>query len=58
MAANIIATAVGPSGPNLDYLRNLAGFLKSVNSIDSHVLDLEARVEDIISKVERKEEGN
>jgi cation transport regulator ChaC len=47
-AARIIATTVGPSGPNVDYLRNLSGFLKSMESVDTHVLELETRVEAIL----------
>lgn len=34
-AATILATAVGPSGPNIDYLRNLHHFLIAQVSMSS-----------------------
>lgn len=43
-AARIIANAVGPSGPNVDYLRNLSIFLESMGHHDPHVSALLARV--------------
>ena len=42
--SEIIYRSVGPSGPNRDYLFNLAEFVRSVNLIDDHVFDLEERV--------------
>jgi len=47
-AASIIATAVGPSGPNVEYLRNLSAFLKEQGELDVHVSELEKRVDRIL----------
>ena len=41
-AAKTIATAVGPSGPNIDYLKNLAAWLEKVEEDDAHVKALMA----------------
>ena len=46
-AASIIATAHGPSGPNVDYLRNLADFLREQGHVDKHIAELERRVDAI-----------
>jgi len=48
-AAAIVASAVGPSGPNVDYLRNLSAFLDAEGHSDSHVSDLEKRVDALLS---------
>lgn len=47
-AAQIIATAVGPSGPNSEYLRNLSEFLSSLDFADRHVQDLDIKVAGIL----------
>jgi len=39
-AARIIATAVGPSGANVDYLLNLAAWLERNKLEDAHVEEL------------------
>ena len=36
-SAHTIATARGPSGPNIDYLRQLAAWLAQVGEADAHV---------------------
>ena len=46
-AAQIIARAHGPSGPNDEYLYRLSDFLDSVEERDEHVLGLTARVRQI-----------
>ena len=46
-AAQIIASAHGPSGPNDEYLFRLSDFLDSVEERDEHVLGLTARVRQI-----------
>lgn len=48
-AAAIVASAVGPSGPNVDYLRNLSSFLQAEGHNDPHISDLESRVIALIS---------
>jgi len=52
-AAAIIATAVGPSGPNLVYFERLAEWLDSVGEVDPHI-DL---IRSIISDGEAKPTG-
>jgi cation transport protein ChaC len=42
--AERISRAVGPSGPNIDYLFNLTSALRELVVDDPHVFDLEARV--------------
>lgn len=42
--AKLIHDACGPSGPNRDYLYNLADFLRGVGVDDAHVFELEQRV--------------
>lgn len=44
-----IATAVGPSGKNIDYLFNLAASLRELNVTDPHIFELERRVKLSIS---------
>ena len=44
-AAAIIATAVGPSGPNVEYLQNLAQWLEEAGQVDDHVASLKSRIE-------------
>ena len=39
-ASATISTAVGPSGPNRDYLLNLAAWLQVVDEPDEHVAGL------------------
>jgi cation transport protein ChaC len=46
--AALIAKAKGPSGPNADYLRKLAAYLRSVGSKDAHVFGLERQVEELL----------
>ena len=43
-AATVIARAVGPSGPNAEYLSNLAEWLRSLEIEEPALFDLEARV--------------
>lgn len=40
-----IRVSVGPSGRNLDYLRDLAGALRKIDAVDAHVFELAARLE-------------
>lgn len=35
--ARRIQTAIGPSGPNIDYFNNLHQFMRSVNCVDAHL---------------------
>eukprot|EP01125_Pyxidicula_operculata_P000739 TRINITY_DN1068_c0_g2_i1.p1 TRINITY_DN1068_c0_g2~~TRINITY_DN1068_c0_g2_i1.p1 ORF type:complete len:138 (-),score=50.37 TRINITY_DN1068_c0_g2_i1:41-454(-) len=42
--AKQIIRSVGPSGPNIDYLLNLANSLKEMNVEDDHVFELEREV--------------
>jgi len=44
-----IATAVGPSGKNIDYLLNLAASLRELSVNDHHIFELERRVKLSIS---------
>lgn len=46
-AAAIVASAVGPSGANVEYLRNLSAFLQAEGHRDSHVAELEKRVNEL-----------
>lgn len=48
--AAIIATSVGPSGANVDYLFNLAHWLRDNHLDDEHVFDLERRVRRILEQ--------
>ena len=41
-AASTVSSAVGPSGPNIDYFDNLAGWLRAQGLVDPHVAELEA----------------
>ena len=43
-AAEIISTAHGPSGPNVEYLPRLGAFLREIGRADPHVSTLEAKV--------------
>ena len=45
--AKTILTSVGPSGPNKDYLHNLASALKDMNIEDDHVFELEEAVREL-----------
>ena len=56
-AASTIATAAGPSGPNLEYLRNLAMFLREQGRVDPHISELEQRVNDLLDGRAEAEEG-
>ena len=56
-AAHTIAAAVGPSGPNLEYLSNLAAFLSAFpRHPDRHVAGLWRRVMDITAANKATEE--
>lgn len=48
MAAQI-AAAVGPSGPNREYLFNLAEAMRGIGVDDPHLRELESMVRDIVS---------
>lgn len=48
--AAIIAKSVGPSGANVDYLFNLAQWLRDNQLDDEHVFDLERRVRRILEQ--------
>jgi len=49
LIADTIYKSVGPSGPNIDYLLNLAGSMRKMNVYDDHVFELERLVRDLIS---------
>lgn len=59
-AANIediaatISRAVGPSGPNIDYLFNLADAIRNMGQEDSHVFQLEKQVKKLRPENETK----
>ena len=42
--AKTILTSIGPSGPNKDYLYNLADALRDMNIADDHVYEIEEAV--------------
>ena len=42
--AKTILTSIGPSGPNKDYLYNLADALRDMNIKDDHVYEIEEAV--------------
>ena len=46
--AETIATAVGPSGPNSEYLLNLAQAMRGIDVHDPHLDELERRVREIM----------
>jgi len=46
--ATQIYKSVGPSGPNVDYLLNLAESMRKMNAIDSHVTELENLVVNLV----------
>jgi len=48
LIARQIHRCVGPSGPNVDYLLNLAHSLRRMNVFDEHVYELEKLVRDLI----------
>jgi len=48
LIARQIYKCVGPSGPNVDYLLNLAHSLRRMNVVDEHVVELEKLVRDLI----------
>ncbi len=45
--AEQIYKSIGPSGPNTDYLFNMADALRQYNENDSHIFDIEQHVKDI-----------
>ena len=47
--ARQIIDSHGPSGPNLDYLLQLADGLRAINAQDEHVFSLEAKARELIS---------
>ena len=49
--ARIIASAVGPSGSNAEYLLKLAQALRELDVVDAHVFDLERLVLELKSVV-------
>ena len=46
--ATVIAKAKGPSGPNYEYLFNLADAMRSFNIEDEHLYELEAKVKKLL----------
>jgi cation transport regulator ChaC len=46
--ATVIANARGPSGPNYEYLFNLADAMRSFNIEDEHLYELEAQVKKLL----------
>jgi len=48
LIAKQIHKCVGPSGPNIDYLLNLAHSLRRMNVVDEHVFELERLVRDLV----------
>lgn len=48
--AAVIAKSVGPSGANVEYLFNLAQWLRDNQLVDEHVFDLERRVRRILEQ--------
>jgi len=46
--AHQIYRSVGPSGPNVDYLLNLADSMRKMNAIDPHITALETLVLDLV----------
>lgn len=51
--AHQIAASGGPSGPNVEYLLELARALKDMNAIDPHVFDLEVAVNAVLATGKR-----
>jgi cation transport protein ChaC len=49
-SAKQIANAVGPSGPNFEYLFNLCDALRSIEVDDPHVFELENAVKAILAE--------
>ena len=49
-AAEIISSARGPSGPNVEYLRRLGAFLREIGRADPHVNELEAKGDAILQE--------
>ncbi|KAK8730778.1 hypothetical protein OTU49_007927, partial [Cherax quadricarinatus] len=49
--AEIISLAAGPSGPNSEYLFQLAEAMRTFGVSDSHLFDIEAKVKNILSVV-------
>jgi cation transport protein ChaC len=47
-----IARSVGPSGPNPEYLFNLAAWARSIGRRDPHLEELDARVRELLAKEE------
>ena len=52
--AATISRAVGPSGPNIDYLFNLADAIRGMGQDDSHVFQLEKEVRKLREESESK----
>lgn len=46
--AQIIASAVGPSGSNKDYLFQLANTMRTLGVADPHLFNIESRVRKIL----------
>ena len=55
-SATQIANAVGPSGPNFEYLFNLCDALRSIEVDDPHVFELEQAVKAILAERGETEE--
>jgi len=55
--ASQIVKSVGPSGPNVDYLLNLANVLRTMNVTDDHVFELESHVRLLMERTTPLDEG-
>eukprot|EP00095_Tigriopus_kingsejongensis_P004457 maker-scaffold168_size293125-snap-gene-0.28 protein:Tk04457 transcript:maker-scaffold168_size293125-snap-gene-0.28-mRNA-1 annotation:"cation transport regulator-like protein 2" len=53
--AQTILTRVGPSGPNKDYLYNLAQAMRDIDPLDQHIFELERAVKTLERSVAEKE---
>ena len=48
--ATTISKSVGPSGPNVDYLYNLAEAIRTMGQDDTHVFQLETEVKKLMEE--------
>ncbi|OEH76204.1 cation transport regulator-like protein 2 [Cyclospora cayetanensis] len=57
-AAGMILRGEGASGPNTEYLFNLADFLRKIGQVDSHVFGLELRVKQLMKQQASRDQNN